>query len=80
MDVNQYTFDAAFNNGHCRHPDDAARICRVAAGMGIRMTLWQAEELWESHSAAVCAGWLNLRDDQEIQDVIRSFIDARLTP
>ncbi len=78
MDVNQYTFDAAYNNGSVMYPSDCERIRTVAGNMGINITPMQAQEVWERHSGVRSAQWLHLQDDEEIKEAIHGFICARL--
>ncbi len=78
MEANQYTFDAAFNNGPVNYPADCDRIRKVGAGMGIRMTQRQADEVWEWYSGCRSAQWLSLQDDDEIREAITDFINFRL--
>lgn len=81
MIVNQHTFDAAYSNGPVRFAEDCTRICAIAAGQGIRLTPFQAQEIWECYSGQQCAQWLALRPgevDGQVAEALVQFIERRL--
>jgi hypothetical protein len=71
----QEEFDRAVTDfANIRYPDDCARIIRVGRTMGIVMSTQQAQDLWELHSERMAAGWLMIRDDDEIENAINQFV------
>jgi len=71
----QAEFDAAFLTGTPRYLNDCQRIVDVAACRDIKMTLHQAEVIWDDYSDALCAGWLTLPDDDDnIWEVIEWYV------
>ena len=46
-------------------PEDVERIKRILLERGYRATCKQCEELWDAYSDSMCAGWMNLGDDDE---------------
>lgn len=79
MQITQETFDRAFTVGEPRHSDDCERIARVGLErLGVRMTLLQAEAIWQDRSDNYSAGWLLIEDDDEIERVILVFVGSRV--
>ena len=47
--------------------DDCIRIAKICAGRGIFISPEQAENLWQSYSDSMCAGWIGLpKDDDKV--------------
>ncbi len=58
------------------YKDDCIRIQRILKEKGYITTLQQCEELWQSYSDSMCAGWMGLGEKDE--DVFNN-IHSRIT-
>jgi hypothetical protein len=73
----QEDFDRAMSSGDLGYPEDCGRIRRVGLSMGITMTDIQAQEVWWNWSDMHDAQWLYIKDDDEVETAIQSFIRER---
>lgn len=75
----QARFEIAFNSGSAGpYPADSRMIVNVARErLGLILNDYQARYIWECHSSTLCAGWLSIRDPEEIVDAINTFIADR---
>ena len=78
MSTNQDRFNRAWQ-AHCRtdidYADDCERICEIAQRkLDLELTQAQAQVVWQWHSETVCAGWLFVRDEDEVVGAIESFM------
>lgn len=77
--MTQHDIDHAFCQ-NVGYPEDCARIRAVASErLGVFITLSQAETIWNWHSECHAASWLIIRDDDEIESAISSFVNCALT-
>ena len=54
---------------------DCRIIKRVAGNNGIKITLKEAQEIWEKYSDLLSASWLMLGSDADVLRVVNRFID-----
>jgi hypothetical protein len=81
MTITQELFDAAFNSGAVRYPDECALIVStVLLRLGIKITPRQAEEVWDTWSSRMDASWLGVcySDEDEILAAVNWFVRGRL--
>ena len=58
------------------HPTDVKRIQKVLANEGYEASLQDCEALWNRYSSSMCAGWINLpNDDFELFACINGYIE-----
>lgn len=60
-----------------RYKDDCLRIKRIAMEhFGERISLFNAESIWNAHSDTYCAGWLFMNDktDEEMAEIIEKYL------
>ena len=59
-----------------RYGDDVYRIWVALVRAGYDVTLRDAEDLWEHHSADWCAGWLELPEkDEDIIGTLAEYLE-----
>ncbi len=54
---------------------DVARIVSVCAKNGMEVSSGDARALWERHSDDRAAGWLIIRDDEEIIEAAEKYLE-----
>lgn len=52
-------------NNHHEYTNDIDRIVKIFADRGYEITHEEAVRAWECVSESLCAGWLNLGDDDD---------------
>lgn len=61
-------------NHHFEYQNDISRIVKIFADRGYEITHTDAVHAWEQFSESMCAGWMNLGDDDEVfQDAFYYF-------
>ena len=59
-----------------RWRSDITRIKKILIEKGYNATLTVSEMLWDKYSDSMCAGWMNLPDeDEEVFNCISSYLD-----
>lgn len=56
-------------------PGDCLKIKNIALKMGYDISLRDAQDLWESHSEDLCAGWLCVNNEEEIKAAIARYFN-----
>lgn len=61
-------------NHHYEYTNDIDRIVKIFADRGYEISHQDAVRAWESFSDSMCAGWMNLGEDDEVfQDCFSYF-------
>jgi len=61
-------------NHHFEYTSDIERIVKIFADRGYEISHQDAVRAWESYSDSMCAGWMNLGNDDEVfQDAFYYF-------
>ena len=82
MTINQSAFDVAIHSVKTDEIEDCTRIASVALQkFEIRMTLGQARIVWKSHSANLCAQWIDVGtcSDETIAEAVGEFVRRRIS-
>lgn len=73
--LSQKAFDVAFERSAVvQYPNDCARICAIAATVGLTITVSQAEAVWVHFSDSSHSGWLTIGEEAEVLRAIEMFI------
>ncbi len=61
-------------HGEC-YRSDIERIKKILIKKGYNANMTNSEELWDKYSDSMCAGWMNLpEEDEEVFDCISYYL------
>lgn len=80
MQLSQILFDTAWNTGVCPadYTEDVRTIQVLAQKHGIKLSAYQAVEVWADWSAKADASWLVTIDESTVKHALTYFISNRL--
>jgi hypothetical protein len=63
--LKKLTFKEQYNH-HIEYTNDIDRIVKIFADRGYKISHTDAVRAWEQFSDSMCAGWMNLGEDDEV--------------